>query len=210
MINALAIGGLMVSLLAAPVPTEPETPPPAERITIELKTVNGSGCRAGTAAVAPSPDNTSFTVTYSDYLAQTGDGARPTDFRKNCQLVLQVNVPAGFTYAIAQADYRGFAHLQRGASGLQRANYYFQGTSPTTSRSHTWPGPFSDNWQATDTTDVASLVYAPCGEVRYLNVNTELRVSAGSSAPSTSSFMAMDSTDGSVNTTYHFSWMRCE
>jgi hypothetical protein len=50
----------------------------------------------------------------------------------------------------------------------------------------------------------------PGGERRNFNINTELRVSAGSSDPKkTTSFMTMDSTDGSINTTYHFAWKRC-
>src|SRR6188474_114001 len=105
--------------------------PPLDRIVIDVVTVNGSGCPAGTAAVAVSPDNTAFTVTYSTYLAQVGVGATPIDMRKNCQLNIVVHVPQGFTYAIAQADYRGFAHLASGATAIERANYYFQGTSPT-------------------------------------------------------------------------------
>ena len=157
-----------------------------------------------------SPDNTAFTVTYSNYLAQAGKGAAPTDFRKNCQLNLRVHVPQGFTYAIAQADYRGFAHLERGATALERANYYFQGSSATASISHPFRGPIDDDWQQTDVTDVASLVFAPCGEERNLNVNTELRVNSGTSNPkTTNSFISMDSTDGSIETIYHFSWKRC-
>lgn len=212
MLHTLVIGSLAASLLGLPVLDDPvpTTNPPAERITIEVKTVNGSGCRLGTAAVATAPDNTAFTVTYSDYLAQAGAGTAPTDFRKNCQLVLQVNVPGGFTYAIRQADYRGFAHLERGASGMQRASYYIQGTSPTATETHTIPGPISDSWQTTDVTDMAELVYAPCGEVRLLNINTELRVNRGTSDPKTTNFIMMDSTDTSVSTTYHFNWMRCE
>lgn len=210
MLSMLTVGGLVASLLAAPVQPEPVAAPP-DKITIEIVTVNGSGCRAGTAAVATAEDNTAFTITYSDYLAQVGVGARPTDLRKNCQLNLRVNVPPGFTYAIAQADYRGFAHLQRGATGQQRASYYFMGTSPTAYRSHSFNGPISDNWQATDVTEVASLVYAPCGEVHHLNINTELRVYAGTSDPTTTtSFMAMDSTDGGVSTEYHFAWKQCD
>ncbi|WP_190113288.1 DUF4360 domain-containing protein [Streptomyces cinnamoneus] len=183
---------------------------PPGRVVIDVVAVNGSGCPAGTAAVAVASDNTAFTVSYSDYLAQVGLGAKPTDFRKNCQLGLNVHVPQGYTYAIARADYRGFAHLERGATGMERASYYFQGMSQTTSVSHRFAGPLSDNWQASDVTDAAALVYAPCGVQRILNVNTELRVSAGSSDPSTTnSFMAMDSTDGSVNTLYHFAWKEC-
>lgn len=210
MLNLLAAGALAVSLLGSPIIIEPGDPVPDEQIVIQVVTVNGSGCPAGTAAVAVAPDNTAFTVTYSNYMALVGVGAKPTDFRKNCQLALQVNVPAGFTYAVLQADYRGYGYLEKGANAVQKANYYFQGTSPTMMASHTFNGPMDDNWQTTDVSDVASLVYAPCGEIRYFNINTELRVNAGSSnTATTTSLMSMDSTDVDISTTYHFVWAEC-
>jgi hypothetical protein len=185
-------------------------PPPSDKIVIDVVTVNGSGCPAGTAAVAVAPDNTAFTVTYSAYTAMVGVGALPTDFRKNCQVNLRVHVPQGFTYAIAQADYRGFASLESGATAQERANYYFQGQSATPYVSHPFSGPLQDDWQTTDLTDLAALVYAPCGEQRLFNINTELRVNAGTSNPrKTTSFITMDSIDGAINTTYHFAWKTC-
>ncbi|MFF3159682.1 DUF4360 domain-containing protein [Streptomyces sp. NPDC057910] len=178
--------------------------------TVGLVTVNGSGCPAGTASVAPAPDNTAFTVTYSNYLAQVGVGAGPTDFRKNCQIMVRVNAPQGFTYGVASADYRGYAHLARGASGREQANYYFQGQSQTSTVTHPFYGPMDDNWQASDTAPIGSIVYAPCGATRDLAVNTQLNVSAGTSNPAaTTSFMTMDSTDGSLTTVYHLDWQRC-
>jgi hypothetical protein len=215
MFHVFAVGSMLASLLASPMlgsapPSSVITDPPPDRIVIDVVTVNGSGCPAGTAAVAVSPDNTAFTVTYSEYLAQVGVGAVPTDFRKNCQLNLVVHTPQGFTYAIAQADYRGFASLAAGATAVQRASYYFQGSSQTTYKNHSFSGLMSDNWLTTDVTDIASLVYAPCGELRNFNINTELRVNAGTSDPAkTTSFISMDSTDGALSTTYHFSWKRC-
>jgi len=215
MLGSMIVAAAAIAALAAPTPTsgspfEDSTPPPSGQIIIQVATVNGSGCRPGTAAVAVAPDNTAFTVTYSEYLVQVGVGSDPTDWRKNCQLNLRVRVPQGFTYAIAQADYRGFASLERGANGLQRANYYFQGMSPTAHVDHPLKGPLSDNWQATDVTNVAQLVYAPCGELRNFNINTEMRVFAGTSDPKkTTSFITMDSTDGNIKTLYHFSWKRC-
>ncbi len=219
--RTLLTGGAVAALIAAAVATPagaagagtggggPITAPP-DKIVIELATVNGSGCREGTAEVAVAPDNTAFTVTYSEYLAQVGPGAPPTAFRKNCQLNLRVHVPSGFTYAIVQADYRGFAFLQPGAWGQERASYYFQGMPQTSQRTHQFNGPFNDNWQATDRTEYADLVWAPCGEKRNFNINTELRVNAGTSNPqAVTSFMAMDSTDASVSTLYHLAWLVC-
>ncbi|GAQ68459.1 hypothetical protein T45_00170 [Streptomyces turgidiscabies] len=211
MAGGLLVSGAIAALFAAAIPAQGAgssfEDPPADKIVITVATVNGSGCPAGTAAVAVSGDNTAFTVTYSDYLAQVGGNSDPTAFRKNCQLNLKVRVPAGFTYAIASADYRGFAALQRGASAVQKASYYFQGSSATVARTHTYNGPLNDNWQATDVTDWAQLVYAPCGVQRNFNINTELRVNAGTSTGT--SFMAMDSTDGDINTVYHLAWQPC-
>lgn len=210
MFTALSAAVLAASAMvpAAFVPSD-DVPPPTGRITIDVATVNGSGCPAGTAAVAVSPDNTSFTVSYSEYLAKVGPGVDPTEFRKNCQLNLKVNIPQGFTYGIASADYRGFAHLAQGATGLEKASYYFQGMSETHSSEQPFAGPFSDNWQVTDQTEVGAVVFKPCGEQRNFNINTELRVDAGTSDPSATSFMSMDSTDGNIETTYHFEWKEC-
>jgi hypothetical protein len=210
MLNVMAATALALSVVVSPTSVDTTASPPPDFVTVDILTVNGSGCPAGTAAVAAAADRTAFTVTYSNFLAQTGVGSSPTDFRKNCQLAIRVHYPQGFTFGIAQADYRGFAHLARGANGMERANYYFQGTSPTASATHPFNGPLSDDWQATDKTDVASIVFAPCGEQRNFNINTELRVAAGTSDPkTTTSFMSMDSTDGSVSTKFHFAWKQC-
>ena len=212
MFGALAMGGAVVSMLASTLagPSVALDDPPSEKITVDVVTVNGSGCPAGTAQVAVSPDNTAFTVTYSNYLAQVGVGALPTDWRKNCQLSLLVHVPAGFTYAIASADYRGFASLERGSTGMEKAGYYFQGSPLTNYSTHTFAGAYADDWHATDTTDVAELVWAPCGVARNFNVNSELRVLAGTSdTKSATSFMTMDSIDGAFSTIYHFAWQEC-
>ncbi|MFC5957465.1 DUF4360 domain-containing protein [Streptomyces sp. NPDC005774] len=204
-----AVAALLTASISAHNPSTGFVDPPPDKIVIKVATVNGSGCPQGTTAVAVSEDNTAFTVTYSDYLARAGGASDPTASRKNCQLSLIVHVPQGFTYAIASADYRGFAALQPGATGTQRASYYFQGSPNTEYRSHPFAGPYDDNWQATDTTDWAQLVYAPCGVQRNFNINTELRVGAGTSSPDKVSFMTMDSTDGDISTTYHMAWKEC-
>ncbi|MFF4485346.1 DUF4360 domain-containing protein [Streptomyces sp. NPDC001544] len=214
MARGLLLGGAVAALLTSAIPAaHAESPvvtnPPPDKIVIDVATVNGSGCPQGTAAVAVSPDNTAFTVTYSSYLAQAGGNSDPTWFRRNCQLNLIVHVPQGFTYAIASADYRGFASLQRGATATQKASYYFQGQPDTTTKTHPFSGPLNDDWQATDSTDVAQLVYAPCGVLRNFNINTELRVNAGTASPGKVSFMTMDSTDGDISTTYHMAWKAC-
>lgn len=62
----------------------------------------------------------------------------------------------------------------------------------------------------TDTVPVAALVFAPCGEERNLNINTELQIDPGTSSPSATSFLAMDSTDGTIRTVYHVALRQCQ
>ncbi|GAA2703449.1 DUF4360 domain-containing protein [Actinoplanes palleronii] len=210
---ALATGTTLLATLAGaatPASAAPARPPvPSDDMVIDVVSANGSGCPLGTAAVTVSPDNKAFTVSYSEFTAQVGAGAKPTDFRKNCQLGLNVHVPQGYTYAIANTDYRGFAHLERGASATQTAFYYFQGERQTTKSRNTFTGPVDSDWQRTDTVAVSSLSFLPCGEQRYLNVNTELRVAAGSSDKKKTSFVTMDSTDGNLDTVYRVAWKKC-
>ncbi|WIM94194.1 DUF4360 domain-containing protein [Actinoplanes oblitus] len=210
MLSTITAGALLISTLGGtPAAAWHGAPPPLDKMVIDVVTANGSGCPDKTAKVTVSPDNTAFTVTYSDFVAQVGPDATPTDFRKNCQLALDVHVPQGYTYAVAGADYRGFGHLETGATGSETAFYYFQGETHTTRIKHDFRGWMDTDWQHTDRVEVSSLSYLPCGEQRYLNVNTELRVSAGTSSRKTTSFLTMDSSDASLDTVYHVAWLKC-
>ncbi|RJQ73795.1 DUF4360 domain-containing protein [Pseudonocardiaceae bacterium YIM PH 21723] len=207
MYNVLAASGVALALLVPTAHAAAADAPPAGKITVEVATVNGSGCPQGSSAVAAASDNTSFTVTYSAFTAQAGGDSKATDARKNCQLNLKLKIPQGYTYAISSVDYRGFAHLEDGASALQRGNYYFTGNSANAAVDHRLSGPADDNWQTTDRADINALVFKPCGEERNFNINSELRVDAGGSA--STSFVTMDSVDQSIRTKYNFAWKKC-
>ncbi|WP_255955692.1 DUF4360 domain-containing protein [Streptomyces odontomachi] len=210
----LAAGGAAVALFAAALSaqgaqaaTTPDAAP-SEATQVSIESVNGSGCPAGTARVSVASDNSTLTVTYSNYYALAGIGAEPTDARKNCQLILDVEAPAGYTYAIFGLDYSGHAHIEAGATGSQRSEYFFQGSTSGVVKSHTITGPYDGDWSTSDDTS-DQLVWAPCDAQRYLNVNTELRVDAGTSdTQHSSSLIAMRSTDAPAST-YHLTWKKC-
>jgi hypothetical protein len=178
---------------------------PDGNITLEVVAANGSGCAPGTATVSANSDKTGFRIKYRDFLAQAGGGVDASERRKNCQVGVVVTVPAGWTFAIAEADYRGHAQLQAGATGLQKTNYYWQGSSDNSSTDATFVGPFNGFWSTEDVAPV--LVYVPCSEQRVLNINTELRVDPGTSSAKSS--MSMTSSEGDVDTLFNFSWTRC-
>jgi hypothetical protein len=120
---------------------------------------------------------------------------------------MAIHVPDGYTYAISRTEFHGSASLAAGATGSQRARYYFSGQTPTLSSAHPFTGPLEGDWVTVDEISVADMVFHPCGIQRNLNVNTELRVLAGTSDPATTtSSLTMTS---SASTVYHLQWKHC-
>ncbi|SFQ99222.1 protein of unknown function [Lentzea waywayandensis] len=188
MLTTAAAALIALSSLA---PVE-EAPAPV----LEVVTVNGSGCPAGDADVKT--DGRTFTIGYHTFLARAGSGSSPLDMRKNCQVNLRVNVPEGFTYGLARTTYEGYAHLQDGASGLNRVSTYLQGTSPTATVNQAFSGPFSDSWQTHYRPGSNEIQWSPCGERRNININAEVRVTLGSADPDRLNFAIVESSRGAV------------
>lgn len=196
---------LSVPMPASAAGTEALAAVPDGAVHVEVIAANGSGCAPGTASVIANSDKTGFRIRYNDFVAESGGGADATARRKNCQLGVLVTVPAGWTFAVAEADYRGRARLYSGATGLQRTNYYWQGSSANSRTEETFTGPLNGYWATEDVAPV--LIYSPCTEQRVLNINTELRVDGGTSVARSS--MSMRSSDGDVDTLFNFSWTQC-
>ncbi|MEV6237027.1 DUF4360 domain-containing protein [Lentzea sp. NPDC051838] len=190
MLNTAA--ALLVALSALGPAGVDEDPAPV----LEVVTVNGSGCKVGDADVET--DGRTFKIGYHTFLARAGNGSAPTDFRKNCQVALRVNVPQGFTYGLGRTSYEGYTHLQDGATGLNRVNTYIQGMSQTEYVNHPFTGPFSDSWETHYRPDIAAIQWAPCGSPRLININAEVRASIGSADPDRLNFAIVESSRGAV------------
>lgn len=182
--------------------------PPGE-VTVNLVAANGSGCPAGSAVITVQPDKKAFTVSYSKYTALVGVGAGAIDFRKNCQLAARLHVPQGFSFAIAEATYRGFAVLKPGVKATEGANYYFSGEPQTTIIKHNIPGPLEDPWVTNDKVPFASLEWSRCGGGRDLNINTSLLLTGGPGPAGTTSTITMDSSDVNLDTIFNLAWKKC-
>ncbi|ANZ34718.1 hypothetical protein BBK82_00115 [Lentzea guizhouensis] len=176
--------------LSALVPVEAEEPAPH----IDVVTVNGSGCPAGDADVTT--DGRDFTIGYHTFLARAGGDSSPTDFRKNCQVNIAVDVPDGYTYGLSRTTYTGYAHLHPGATGLNRVSVYLQGSSATDTVERSFTGPVSAGWQTAYRP--ADVLWAPCGTKRNININAELRVTLGSADPDRLNFLIAESSRGTV------------
>ena len=201
---AVSCAALFACLAIAPASARAATPS-QPHFTVQLLSVNGSGCPRGSTAVSVASD-TVFTVTYDQYTAIAGDGASPIDFRKNCQLNVNVGVPAGWTYGITAVDYRGYAHLGRGARGTLSASYYFGGLPGPYRQNHSIYGAVDNNYEFND--QVPVVAYVPCRVQATLNINTALNLYRGTD-PSFFNLLTMDSTDVNMSTLYHLAFRQC-
>ena len=206
MLKLAALGAALFSSVAvAPMPASAAPPSAPPSFTVRLLTANGSGCPVGTTAVSQL-SSTSFTVTYSQYIADTGGGTSPLNFRKNCQLDTRVGIPAGWTFGVSEVDYRGYAHLGKGARGAVGASYYFAGLPGSSTQSHVIYGATDGDYEFDDRAGLVT--WAQCRTAIGLNINTSLRAYAGSDR-SYLNLLTMDSTDVSLGTVYHLIFKRC-
>lgn len=186
-----------VSLLAPLVPSAAQaaTRVAVPYVTVRVDSVNGSGCPAGSSVVTNVPDQTAFTLSFSQFRVNGGN-------YKNCVVSVRVSVPAGWTYAVYEVNNRGFGVLDSGASGRLVMNSWFTGFPWTLRADQTFRGPFDDFWQ---TTSVApSLTYAPCGASTNLTLNNTLRVTGA-----TTSSMELFAQDLRVSTIFRLQWRQC-
>ncbi|WP_165964594.1 DUF4360 domain-containing protein [Actinomadura sp. KC216] len=203
---------VLAVLTAAAVPAAagpaPRLVPGTDEIKIAIVASDGPGCPPGTARAVLSDDREAFHIEYTDFTVRVGGTAKPTDARKYCRLSVKVYAPQGFTYAIAQTDYRLGVHLQPGARGTHKSSYYFHGSSSPRTTEFAMVGPQGGHWQSTNKVPVDQLVWKPCDQERNIDINTELRVGLGTSDPAEASMITLNSDNGN-RTSYHFAWGRC-
>jgi hypothetical protein len=208
---AAPAAAVAVAAVAAPAAAAPAAAGPgldaaaAPGFTVTVVGANGSGCpdATSTATATASPDDSSFRVDFSGYLAWAGDGAPATAFRRNCQFTFQITAPDGLTYAVDQASYSGFALLSDDGTGSESTRYYFQGNSSTPTATHSFTGPQAEVWQATNDFPPDAQRFAPCYADRLLNINTELRLRP-LPASSPTNVLVLD-----PSFTVHLTWRPC-
>jgi len=143
-------------------------------------------------------------------VAQVGASATASDGRKNCQINLLLNYPSGFTYTVLNTQFRGFADIPSGYTGLQSATYYFSGLAQQATASLEFDGPVTGDYHTNKDVDLLSVVWAPCGQVLPVNINSQVRVTKNAGTSGTGSGqLTQDSADGKVTWVAGISWKTC-
>ncbi|KAF6756578.1 hypothetical protein DFP72DRAFT_893131 [Ephemerocybe angulata] len=193
---------------ALPTIEVPVAGPPGFNIT--SLGVIGTGCPPGSTYYVLNAEKTAVTVTFSEFYAEAGPGVSISKNRKACQLTLGVSVPPGFTFGVASVDYRGYYQLDSKVTASQSSLYYFQGELVQASSRSDLVGPVDGKeYTYRDQFDLVSTVQSPCGKSTVLNINSDVRVSNSANSKG-QGYLATDSIDTSLTTTFNFQWQVCK
>lgn len=178
-----------------------EAPNPNE-VYIKNVTTGGTGCPATTARSVLSPDARTLSVLFDNYSSEVNAEVSILD-QKSCLVTLEMNIPDGWTFALASADYRGFAEVDPAMLAVQEVVYTFgpllepgprprprAGGNPVSRMSVMVPvakkvatfssriihGPFSGDYTFTKLKTVGEMPWSPCDPrlSRDLKINTTL------------------------------------
>ncbi len=186
-------------------------------VSVQAVRAFGQGCPVGSTAATVAPDGSAFSLILDNYVATAEPGGRPT-VRRDCDIEVDLNIPAGWSFAVIAADYRGFVDIPSGSLAQHRVVYTFdksdrmRGQYPFSFQGTEFRGPMSQDYNVHHEIGVSAAPKSSCsfGDVKTLFLNTLLtaRAMRGKSQPTT---IALDSVDGQVAAQqYKLAWFRCD
>ena len=183
--------------------------PDASQVFIKNVTFNGMGCQPGTVSYILAPDAKTFSVLFDSFTAETGNSQATLVATRACNMRVQMQFPAGWSYTLFSVDYRGFAGLDAGTWSRQQSGYaYGDGVKPTPFGVQRLNGPYFDDYYFQDVLGLEKRTWSPCtAQGQVLNIGSGLDVHSPS--PNLKATMTLDTIDGAVKHSYGITWRRC-
>lgn len=200
----LLLGGLG---MASAMNVERQAGPPPNQVQLVSVAAGGKGCPAGSIAKQFSDSRDVLTLIFDSYNAQSGPGVSVTDHRSACQVNIKMRFPEGYQFGVLSADYRGFAQIPAGSSGVARSTYYFSGSRRQVNRNVAYTGPLNGDYLKTDRIPIESVLWSPCGKEALLNVKTSIELNPRTA--DTVAQMQVDSADIKYTQQYQLYWRPC-
>ncbi len=204
----------------APAPAPVAELPPVGTVKIKNIVAMGSGCKTTDSyATNISEDGQAFTITFSEFAAQLGDGISPLENRKNCSINLDLEVPSGWQFSVATFNYRGYLDQSAGVEARHSTSYFFQGADGSKPENtgrfeRVQRGEASGEFVLTDKIGLTSVyipnTWSPCNTSRILTLNPS--ISLRKLKPTSKGEYAMmtnDSVDGEIKQEFGFVWRKC-
>lgn len=194
--------------------------PPTSSVKIKKIAAIGSGCKtADSYSTNISEDAQAFTINFSEFAAELGEGISMMENRKNCSITLDLEIPNGWQFSVATFNYRGYLDQTAGVEARHTTTYFFQGADgrkpENTGRfERVQRGAASGEFVLTDKIGLTSVyipnTWSPCNVQRALTLNPSISLrKIKANSKNESAVMINDSVDGEIVQEFGLVWRRC-
>jgi hypothetical protein len=167
----------------------------------------GTGCPAGSAAVAVAADAKSMSILFDEFVTEAGGNTGRRLDRKTCNIAVPVHVPQGYSVSIFQIDYRGFNSLPFGAYSVFNVEYFFAGTQGPSYQKR-FDGRLENNYLLSNQVAASAYSWSECGQSVILRANTSMMVRTN--GQNQDALSTVDSADLQAGLIFNLQWRRCE
>jgi hypothetical protein len=174
-------------------------------ITLGEPGYGGTGCPGGSVSATLSPDATSLSLLFDEYIVEAGGDTGKKFDRKSCNIAIPVHVPQGLSVSVLSIDYRGYNNVPAGASTQFNVEYFFAGArGPTFTKS--FKGPVDEDYLIQNQLTAQATVWSKCGADVNLRTNSSIRVTTKQNKQA---LATVDSQDVSAAIVYQLQWKKC-
>lgn len=207
-----AIFVLLAPVITAALPLISADQPDPNEIRINSVSTSGSGCPRKAVTTAISEDRTVVTLGFDEFHTYIGKRFGIADRDKNCNIRLNLKYPGGYTYAVIDATYHGFAQLDSGVNGTLSSTYSFADRAATsaTETSIIGGGVWTDGQVYTkhDVVSTEKVIRSPCGQNVNLVIRTRILLNSND-ATANGAFTDDDATIAFTQQV-HIGWQSCK
>lgn len=186
----------------------------AQSVVIRGVRLTGSGCLNSSANASITPDGQLLSLLFDNYSAEIGIGSQNpnmTQIKKDCRVLIDIDVPFGMQYAIEGTEYRGFAALPASAYGFHRFTQVIANQMPPSMREAQLKGPVSGNYEVKVAQKPGRSPFSTCNKPQQtIELISELMVSyLPNSRDRAMAMINLDSIDTGINSRFKLSWRPC-
>lgn len=186
----------------------------AQSVVIRGVRLTGSGCMNSSANASITPDGQLLSLLFDNYSAEIGIGSQNpnmTQIKKDCRVLIDIDVPFGMQYAIEGTEYRGFAALPASAYGFHRFTQVIANQMPPSMREAQLKGPVSGNYEVKVAQKPGRSPFSTCNKPQQtIELISELMVSyLPNSRDRAMAMINLDSIDTGINSRFKLSWRPC-
>ncbi len=186
----------------------------AQSVVIRGVRLTGSGCQNSTANASITSDGQLLSLLFDNYAAEIGIGSQNPNLmqiKKDCRVLIDIDVPFGMQYAIEGTEYRGFAALPASAHGFHRFTQVIANQMPPSMREAQLKGPVSGNYEVKVAQKPGRSPFSTCNKPQQtIELISELMVSyLPNSRDRAMAMINLDSIDTGINSRFKLSWRPC-